>query len=103
MTAAKREGSRNVVGIQNPVLDKLIDLVIAAPDRKSLILRTRALDRVLLWNYYVVPHWHIQSFRVAYWDKFSRPKITPKYALGFDYWWIDATKAASIKARQTKN
>ena len=101
--SAKREGSRNFVGIQNPVLDKLIDLVIAAPDRKSLILRTRALDRVLLWNYYVVPHWHIQSFRVAYWDKFSRPKITPKYALGFDYWWIDATKAASIKARQTKN
>lgn len=100
--SAKREGSRNFVGIQNPVLDKLIDLVIAAPDRKSLITRTRALDRVLLWNYYVVPHWHIQSFRVAYWDKFSRPTITPKYALGFDYWWIDAKKVAAINARQQK-
>ena len=100
--SAKRQGSRNLIGVENPVLDKLIDLVIAAPDRKQLILRTRALDRVLLWNHYVIPQWHIQSFRVAYWDKFSRPEITPKYALGFNFWWIDSKKSAAVNARQKK-
>ena len=69
-------------------MDALIDLVISAPDRETLITRTRALDRVLLWEHYVVPHWHIRSYRVAYWNKFSRPRVTPKYTLGFDTWWI---------------
>jgi microcin C transport system substrate-binding protein len=89
-------GSRNLAGIRDPVIDKLVDLVIAAPDRQSLIARTRALDRVLLWGQYVIPHWHIQNFRVAYWDKFDRPKISPQYALGFDTWWVDATKEATL-------
>ena len=66
-------GSRNLAGIKDPVVDKLIDLVIAAPDRQGLVARTRALDRVLLWGHYVIPHWHINIFRVAYWDKFGRP------------------------------
>ena len=67
-------GSRNLAGIKDPVVDGLIDLVIAAPDRPSLIARTRALDRVLLWGHYVIPHWHIRTFRVVYWDKFGRPR-----------------------------
>jgi microcin C transport system substrate-binding protein len=100
--AAKREGSRNFIGVENSVLDKIIDLVISAPDREKLVLNTRVLDRVLLWNHYVIPHWHIQSFRVAYWDKFSRPEITPKYALGFNFWWINSKKAAAVNARQKK-
>ncbi len=89
-------GSRNLAGVHDPVVDKLVELVISAPDRPSLVTRTRALDRVLLWGFYVIPHWHIQSFRVAYWDKFDRPRVSPKYALGFETWWVDAKKEAAL-------
>ena len=88
------------VSIKNPVIDKLVESVIAAPDRESLIHRTRALDRVLLWNHYVVPHYHIRSFRVAYWNIFSQPSIQPIYALGFDNWWIDPEKNAKFRPQQ---
>jgi microcin C transport system substrate-binding protein len=97
--AAMRPGSRNLAGIQNSVIDGLIELVISAPDRKSLITRTRALDRVLLWNHYVIPHWHIQSFRVAFWDKFGRPPKTPIYGLAFDTWWVDKNKSDGLAAK----
>ena len=91
------KGSRNVIGIKNPVIDALIDLVIAAPDREELVARTHALDRVLLWNHYVIPQWHIGYFRLAYWDKFGRPSKNPPYGLGIvDSWWIDAQKAGKI-------
>jgi microcin C transport system substrate-binding protein len=93
---AATPGSRNMAGIRSPAVDRLVDLVIGAPDRASLVARTRALDRVLLWGHYVIPHWHIPFFRVAYWDKFSRPAVTPTYALGFEAWWIDPAKAARI-------
>ena len=97
--AATRPGSRNLAGIQSSVIDGLIELVISAPDRKSLITRTRALDRVLLWNHYVIPHWHIQSFRVAFWDKFGRPPKTPIYGLAFDTWWVDKNKSDGLAAK----
>ena len=101
--AAKRDGSRNVFGIQNLAIDKLIDSLIAAPDRKELVTRVRALDRVLLWGHYFVPHWHINSFRIAYWDMFGQPKVLPKYNLGFMYWWIDPKKAGALAShRKTK-
>jgi microcin C transport system substrate-binding protein len=91
--AAATPGSRNLAGIHDPVVDELIALVIAAPDRPSLVARTRALDRVLLWSHYVIPHWHITAFRVAYWDRFGRPAVSPKYSLGFvDTWWVDPRK-----------
>jgi microcin C transport system substrate-binding protein len=93
-------GSRNYAGIRDPVVDKLVDLVIRAPDRPSLVARTRALDRVLLWGFYVIPQWHITSFRVAFWDKFDRPRVSPKYALGFDTWWVDAKKEAALVRRK---
>ncbi len=99
-SAADMKGTRNVAGIRDVVVDQLIDLVIAAPDRASLVARTRALDRVLLWGHYAIPHWHIRAYRVAYWDKFSRPAIAPKYALGFDTWWVDATKEAALARRK---
>jgi len=89
-------GSRNLAGVRDPVVDKLVELVISAPDRPSLVTRTRALDRVLLWGFYVIPHWHIQNFRVANWDKFDRPRVSPKYALGFETWWVDAKKEAAL-------
>ncbi len=92
-------GSRNVVGIGNPAVDALIDDIIEAPDRESLIAATRALDRVLSWNHYVIPQWHTRVFRIAYWNRFSRPEVTPKYGLGLFTWWIDARKDADLKRR----
>jgi microcin C transport system substrate-binding protein len=97
---ADLKGSRNLAGIKDPVVDRLVDLVIAAPDRPSLVARTRALDRVLLWGHHVIPHWHIQAYRVAYWDRFSRPAVSPKYSLGFDTWWIDPKKDTELARRK---
>ena len=91
--SADTPGSRNLTGVRDPMVDRLIDLVISAPDRPALVARTRALDRVLLWGHYVIPHFHITAFRVAYWNRFGRPAVSPKYDLGFDTWWIDAGKA----------
>jgi len=93
---ARQEGSRNSIGVCDPVIDELVELVIAAPDREALITRTRALDRVLLWGHYVVPHWHKRTFWVAFWDKFDRPATPPRYGLGFDTWWVDAVKEARL-------
>ena len=95
--AAQTDGSRNIAGICSPVVDRLIDQIIAAPDRERLVASTMALDRVLQWGYYVVPNWHIRSFRVAYWDKFGRPEVTPAYGVGSDTWWIDPGKDAAIR------
>ncbi|HEX6210871.1 MAG TPA: extracellular solute-binding protein [Methylomirabilota bacterium] len=91
--SADTPGSRNLAGIRDPVVDRLIEQLIAAPDRAALVARTRALDRVLLWGHYVIPHWHITAFRVAYWNRFGRPTTPPKYSLGFDTWWIDPGRA----------
>lgn len=96
--AADRKASRNLVGIKDKAIDDLIAKVIAAPDREALITRSRALDRVLLWNHFVIPNWHIRSFRVLYWDKFGRPPKPPKYALDFNGWWIDPAKAKALAA-----
>lgn len=86
--AAEAPGSRNYAGICDPVVDALIERVIHARDREDLVHATRALDRVLLWGHYVIPHWHLSSFRLVYWNKFERPAESPRYALGFDTWWI---------------
>ena len=92
-------GSGNLAGIKDPVVDELVDLLIQAPDRDTLVATTRALDRVLLWGHYVIPQWHIRSFRLVYWNKFGRPGIRPKYGLGFPAtWWIDREKAARLEA-----
>lgn len=87
--AAKTEGSRNYAGICDPVVDELIKKLIAAPDRESLVARTRALDRVLMWGHYVIPQWHTKTWRVVYWDRLEHPKTPPKYGLPpvEDVWW----------------
>ncbi|MDX1692844.1 MAG: extracellular solute-binding protein [Ketobacteraceae bacterium] len=85
---ADQKGSRNYIGVKDPVVDDLINKVIAADTREDLITATRALDRVLLWSHYVIPQWHIDSYRVAYKQKLQRPETTPKYDLGFYTWWI---------------
>lgn len=96
--SANEPGSRNVIGINDPVVDELIAGIIAAPDRNSLVTRTRALDRVLLWSHYVIPQWHLRFFRVAYWAKFARPAISPLYGLGFETWWVDEQSDARVRA-----
>ena len=101
--AADTDGSRNVVGIKNYAVDGLIESLINASDREELITITKALDRVLLWNYYVIPQWHISSYRVLYWDFFDQPKIKPKYSLGFDTWWINQNKFETIQSNRTSN
>ena len=98
--AADTPGSRNYAGIKDPVVDSLVATLIAAPDRDSLITATRALDRVLLSGYYVIPHWHIRSFRVAYWNKLRRPAIAPTYSLGFDAWWVDRALEETLTQRE---
>jgi len=95
--AAATPGTRNLAGIRDPSVDKLIELLIQAPDRRALVTRTRALDRVLLWGHYVIPHYHLQAFRVAHWDRFARPAVSPKYTFGFDTWWIDPKKDAALQ------
>lgn len=85
---ADMPGSRNYMGIKDTVVDALVMQVINAPTREELVYRTRALDRVLLWGYYLIPQWHINIWRVAHWDKFERPQTQAPYALGaMDTWW----------------
>jgi len=95
--AADRPGSQNVIGIKNPAIDALIDKIIAAHDRKSLVTAVHALDRVLLWNHYVIPQWHVRNDRIAYWNKFGQPKITPKYGVALFSWWVDPEKEAALQ------
>ena len=98
--AADEQGSQNYLGIKSKVIDELVEELIKAPDRASLVAHTRALDRVLQYGYYVIPHYHVSAFRVAYWDKFRRPAISPKYAVGFDTWWVDPGAEQSVEARK---
>ena len=94
---AQENGSQNVAGICHPVIDALVELVITAPDREELIQRTRALDRVLLHSSFVIPQWHNRAFWIAFWDRFGRPERNPKYALGFDSWWIDPVRDRALQ------
>jgi microcin C transport system substrate-binding protein len=98
--AANTNGSRNIIGIKDSVIDSLIDKIISSISREDLINATRALDRVLLWGHYVIPQWHISAYRTLYWDIFDKPKIRPKYSLGTNTWWIDVDKANTIDQRK---
>ena len=103
-TAADEPGARNYAGIKNSAIDALVEQLINAPDRQTLVATTRALDRVLLWGHYVVPHWHIRAYRVVYWNKFGKPAMSPKYMpqpwqYFPDTWWVDAEKEAALKAQ----
>ena len=92
-------GSRNMSGVADPAVDALVEKVIASASRPALIAATRALDRVLMWNHYVIPHWYKGSHTIAYWDKFDRPAVKPRYARGvIDTWWFDPAKARRLAA-----
>jgi len=99
--AADQPGSRNLVGIKNPAIDALIDRVIFAKNRDELVAATKALDRVLLWNHYVVPQWTYGKQRTARWNRFGHPADMPKYgAAAFPaVWWWDADKSAKAGSR----
>ncbi|MBS0268336.1 MAG: ABC transporter substrate-binding protein [Proteobacteria bacterium] len=101
--AADKPASRNTAGIKNPAIDKLVDKIVFAKDRADLVAATHALDRVLLWNYYVVPHWNYPYERIAYWNKFGRPETLPSQTSGFSQvWWYDADKAKALEAAKGK-
>ncbi len=100
--AADQPGSLNLIGIKNPAVDALIDQVIFAKSRADLVAATKALDRVLLWNHYVVPQWTYGKVRSARWDRFGHPDPLPKYGMSAfpTVWWWDADKAAKTGSRQ---
>jgi microcin C transport system substrate-binding protein len=100
--AADTPGSRNYIGIKNPAVDALIERIIFAKNRAELVAATKALDRVLLWNHYVVPQFTSDKSRTARWDRFGRPDPLPKYGTSAfpTLWWWDAQKAARIGTRQ---
>lgn len=101
--AAGQEGTRNFAGIRNKAVDFLIDKVIFAKDREELVIATHALDRVLLWNFYVVPQWHYPFDRIAYWNKYRHAAKLPSQEPAFERtWWYDA-KAAEELARKRAN
>jgi microcin C transport system substrate-binding protein len=96
--SATSEGSRNFAGIKDPVVDALVLKVMAAKNRAEVNTAARALDRVLRANHYWVSHWYKGSHHIAYWNKYDRPKVKPRYAVGsFDTWWYDAAKAAKLR------
>ena len=96
--AAETTGSRNTIGVRNEAIDRLVETLIAAPDRESLVATTRALDRVLLWSHFVVPNWHNPKAMVAYWNRFGRPAKSARYApVAFDTWWIDEAKDKALQ------
>ncbi|KQW19070.1 hypothetical protein ASC80_16610 [Afipia sp. Root123D2] len=99
--AAAKAGSRNVVGIADPAIDKLIERVIFTKDRDDLVAATKALDRVLLWHHFVVPQWTYGKIRTARWDRFGHPDEMPKYGMSAfpDIWWFDKAKADKIGKR----
>jgi microcin C transport system substrate-binding protein len=99
--AASRPGSRNLIGIADPAIDKLIERVIFATDRADLVAATHALDRVLLWHHFVVPQWTYGKIRTARWDRLGRPEAMPTYGMAAfpDIWWFDQARADKLGRR----
>jgi microcin C transport system substrate-binding protein len=101
--AAETPDSQNLMGVRDPVVDDLVEKLIGAPDRQTLIAYTRALDRVLLWGFYIIPQWYDGNQRLASWDKFSRPAMPPKYGSAInDTWWFDQAKADALEKRKAE-
>lgn len=97
--AAARDGSRNTAGVRNPAVDILIEELIASPDRETLVARTRALDRVLLWNFYAIPMFHSKTDRLAFWNRFGFPENPPMMGTSLNFWWIDPALDAALQRK----
>jgi microcin C transport system substrate-binding protein len=103
---ADMAGGLNYSGVKEPVVDALIERIVSASSRQELLAATRALDRVLMWGAYTVPQWYSGKHRLAYWEKFGRPAVKPKYDIGLlDTWWVDQAKEARLpeKIRSPRN
>ncbi len=100
-SSADSPGSRNFIGLRDPAIDELVDGLIRSDSRQSLITHARALDRVLLWGNYVIPNYYIDTWRIARWNKFGRPAITPKYDFGLMTWWQSSEKAEGTSPAAT--
>jgi len=96
--AAEQEGGDNLMGVCDPVVDALVPLVVDAPDRAALLTASHALDRALLWGWYLVPNWHLKSVWIAWWDRLGRPDAPVRSGVVFDSWWIDAARTAALEA-----
>ena len=101
--AADQPAGANLAGIRNPVVDGLIDRIIGAHSRREMTTAARALDRVIMWNYYVVPEWYSPNYDVAYWNRFGMPRTEPTYFdhltwVVRDLWWVDSRKEAKLRA-----
>ena len=94
--SADQPGALNSAGIKDPVVDELIAKILAAPDRRSMKIAARALDRVLLWGHYIVPQWFKGDHHLVYWNKFSRPALMPEFGFGVDNRWFDSDKADKL-------
>jgi microcin C transport system substrate-binding protein len=98
---ADQVGGRNYNGIKNPIVDDLIEVLINAPDRETRVAATRALDRVLLWNFYSIPNYYAPGIHIVYWDRFGRPEIDGTWLSSIwtmSTWWVDPEKDATLKA-----
>ena len=96
---ATQPGTLNLSGVEDPVVDALIERIVAAESREELETRVRALDRVLRAKHIWVPNWHKASHFIAYWDVFGRPATKPPYARGDEYWWFDPEKYEALRAK----
>lgn len=95
-------GSQNLGGVKNPIVDDLVMRIQRAQTMEQLVPAAKALDRVLLWNQYAIPHWYMSAWRVVYWNKFGRPKITPDYNISLDAWWYEPQKNAPLVKQKPK-
>jgi microcin C transport system substrate-binding protein len=94
--AADEVGSRNYARIKDPAVDRLIEMIVRAPDRKTLVSYTKALDRVLMEGWYFIPTGYTDRYRIAYWDKFGFPEKRADYSVALDSWWVDRDKQQKI-------
>jgi microcin C transport system substrate-binding protein len=100
--AAKAQGSYNVPGICDPAVDALVERIVTAQDRETLAIAARALDRILLWRWFLVPNWDSRTFHIAYWDRFGYPDKPIREGFNFDTWWVDPAKAAAVEAAKNQ-
>jgi microcin C transport system substrate-binding protein len=100
--ASKAQGSNNVAGICDPAIDAMIEKIVAAQDRTTLATAAHALDRILLWRWYLVPNWDSRTFRIAWWDRFGHPDKPLREGFNFDTWWVDPAKAAATDAARNR-
>lgn len=95
------DSTYNTAGVSDPVVDKLTEEIAKNQQHPDKLLPLgRALDRVLQWNFYIIPQWYVGKYRVAMWDKFERPTIIPKYDLAVDTWWISEDKAQKLPEKR---